>query len=229
MPVVKCLSDTRWSARADAVEALTNGFQENIAVLNDLATDEHLTAEAKCDASAILKELDKLETVILLVTWQNILKRFNATSQQLQKQGLDLNTAFNLLQSLKEYVEDLRERFDDFEQIAIGKCGHNEYEGDRRRVQRRTRHHDEVDSADDTQLSPRERFRTTSYILIIDQLTTSLGDRANAYGTLRQRFALLSEITTIQTDKLRDSAADLVKSYPNDLEPCLASEISRHF
>jgi len=225
MPVVKCLSDTRWSARADAVEALANGFQQNITVLDDLAMDEHLNAEAKNEASAILKELEKLETVILLVTWQEILKRFNATSQQLQKPGLDLNTAVKLLESLTEFVQDLRERFDDFEHIAIDKCGHSEYEDDRRRVRRRKRHHDEVDSADDTQLPPRERFRTTSYIPIIDQLTTSLGDRLKAYGTLRQRFSFFSEITTMQTDKLRDSAADLVKSYPNDLEPSLVSEI----
>ncbi|XP_076028442.1 uncharacterized protein LOC143017537 [Oratosquilla oratoria] len=225
LPVIKCLSDTRWSARADAVEAITNGYEQNIVVLENLAMDEHLNADARCEASGLLQEMEKLETVILLVTWQNILKRFNATSQHLQKPGLDLNTAVNLLKSLTEFVQDQRDRFDDYEQIAVQKCGHNEYKDDRGRVQRRKRHHDEADSAEDTKLSPRERFRTTSYIPIIDQLILSLRDRLKSYETLQQRFASLPHIMAMQTDKLRDFAANLVRSYLNDLGPCLVSEI----
>lgn len=92
-------------------------------------------------------------------------------------------------------------------------------------MQRRKRHHDEADSAEDTKLSLRERFKTTSYISIIDQLILSLRDRLKSYETLQQRFAFLSNIMTMQTDKLRESAANLVRSYPNNLEPCLVSEI----
>lgn len=60
MLVVRCLSDTRWSESVDAIEALTNDFQQNIIIMDDLAMDEHLIAEAKCEAAAILEELEKL-------------------------------------------------------------------------------------------------------------------------------------------------------------------------
>lgn len=54
--------------------------------------DEHLNEDARCEASGLLQEMKKLETVILLVKWQNILKRFNTTGQNLQERGLDLHT-----------------------------------------------------------------------------------------------------------------------------------------
>ncbi|XP_076065259.1 uncharacterized protein LOC143039271 [Oratosquilla oratoria] len=163
-------------------------------------------------------------TVILLVTWQNMLKRFSATSQHLQKPGLDLNIAVNLLKLLIEFVQGQRYRFDDYEQIAVQKCGYNEYKDDRGCVRRRKRHHDEADSAEHKAVTQGE-FRTTSCIPINDQLILSHRDRLKSNETLQQRFAFLSDIMTRRTDKLRDSAANLVRSYPNDLEPCLVSEI----
>ena len=74
------------------------------------------------------------ENVILLVTWEDILTRFNVTSQKLQTSGLDFNTAVKLLGSLKDFVHDLRDRFDEYEKIAVEKCGHSEYEGEQRRI-----------------------------------------------------------------------------------------------
>lgn len=224
-PVVKCLSDTRWSARADAVEALSKGYEQSMNVLENLMNDDNLNGEAKCEASGIMKELDKLETVILLVTWEDILTRFNVTSQKLQTSGLDFNTAVKLLGSLKDFVHDLRDRFDEYEKIAVEKCGHSEYEGEQRRIRRRKRQYDESDSAEDAHLQPREQFRAMAYLPIIDQLATALDDRLKAYEKLGKRFGFMSHITTMETEELRKSASNLVRTYPRDLESCLVSEM----
>lgn len=48
-------------------------------------------------------------------TWQEISK----TSQHLENPSFDLKTAVKLLESLKKFVLDLWERFDDYEEIGI--------------------------------------------------------------------------------------------------------------
>ena len=45
--VVKRLSDTRWSARHDAVRALTSGYKEQIEILEEIAASEESRAEVK--------------------------------------------------------------------------------------------------------------------------------------------------------------------------------------
>ena len=51
--------------------------------------------------------------------------RFDKTNRQLQKAGLSLNTAVQLLESLLKFVEDLMPRFDEFEHRGVKKCGHS--------------------------------------------------------------------------------------------------------
>ena len=52
--VVKRLSDTRWSARHDAVRALTSGYKEQIELLEETAASEESRAEVKSDATGLV-------------------------------------------------------------------------------------------------------------------------------------------------------------------------------
>ena len=114
MTVDKNLSGTRWSARADAVKALSEGYDENIIVLEELSADNNQPAETMAEASVIVRQLRAVEIAILMEVWHTIMDRFDKTNRQLQKAGLSLNTAVQLLESLLKFVEDLRPRFDEF-------------------------------------------------------------------------------------------------------------------
>ncbi|MPC78034.1 hypothetical protein E2C01_072507 [Portunus trituberculatus] len=94
--------------------------------------------------------------------------------------------------------DNLNDRFDEYEKIAVEKCGHSEYEGEQRLIRRRKRQYDESDSAEDIHLQPREQFRTTAYLAIIDQLATTLDDRLKAYEKVEKRFGFMSHITTME-------------------------------
>ena len=74
LSVVKRLSDTRWSARGDAVKALTNAYKEHVDLSQELATDKNETVECRRDASAIHEQMNKLDTNIVLVMWNIILE-----------------------------------------------------------------------------------------------------------------------------------------------------------
>ncbi|XP_063910511.1 zinc finger MYM-type protein 1-like [Zophobas morio] len=66
---VKRLSDTRWSARADAVAAVKNGYKEIIAVLRNIGSDTETKALTRVEANAIASQLDNWETALHTVSW----------------------------------------------------------------------------------------------------------------------------------------------------------------
>ncbi|XP_068203911.1 zinc finger MYM-type protein 1-like [Palaemon carinicauda] len=227
------LVDTRWSARADAVAALSRAHKENIIVLEEFSSDLNQPAETRAEASGLLKGLKKLETVILLEVWDTVLEIFQSASIQLQKPGISLNTAVTLLESLLQFVKDLRSQFDDFEEKAMAKCdpsdvtGKVAYYADRQsqRIKKRKRHHDELDSVEDVTLTERDMFRVTAFMPIIDKLYAALTQRLAAYSDLREKFGFLSEISNKTNTELKAAAEKLVSSYPNDLEAGLESDL----
>ena len=137
---------------------------------------------------------------------------FQSASIQLQKSRLSLNTAVTLLESLLQYVKDLRSQFDDFEVKGMGKCDPNEvtsnaaYYADTQSqcIRKRKRHHDELDSMSDVTLTGRDMFRVTAFLPIIDKLC----------ATLTQRLGFLSEISNKTDTELKAAAEKLVSSYP---------------
>ena len=95
MSLVKQLSDTRWSARYEAVEALLKGYNHLCEVLQSLACD-------------VLGELD---IVILIIFWEKVLERFHQTSLSPQTSTLNLNVMVSLLESLVDFINNQRTEF----------------------------------------------------------------------------------------------------------------------
>ena len=98
--VVKRLSDTRWSAHADAVKALCEGYSNIQRALDSLACDVDQSKDTRLEAQSLSKNMDKLETVILTLFWNDVLSRFNGVSKTVQKQDVNLGVVVSLIQSL---------------------------------------------------------------------------------------------------------------------------------
>ena len=127
LPVTKALSDTRWSARHDAVRAVNKGYNENMSALEELLTNENLPRDSRLEAEGFLKKLQQLEVAILLEIWDTLLGRFQKTSLALQESGLPLNSAVNLLKSLLEFVKSQRSEFQYYEEKGMEKSVVKEY------------------------------------------------------------------------------------------------------
>ena len=56
LPVAKALSDTRWSARHDAVHAINKGYNENISALEELLNDHNQPRDSRLEADGFFKE-----------------------------------------------------------------------------------------------------------------------------------------------------------------------------
>ena len=116
--VLKCLSDTRWSARAEATKALSEGYDNIRAALLHIVQDPEQRADTQQEANGLHISLSYLDTVFMAVFWNIILERFNRVSMALQSAEIELGTAVKLLQLLQDFVSELRGNFDAIEMRA---------------------------------------------------------------------------------------------------------------
>ena len=114
-PTIKSLSDTRWEARYDALDALRKGYQAILQALRKMCNDNDEKYQSKKTARDFVSSIEKLETGILLEVWPCIMERFHKTSQTLQDSKMTLNKATNLLQGLHDFIQLLTPQFQKFE------------------------------------------------------------------------------------------------------------------
>lgn len=232
LSLVKRLSDTRWSAMYEAVHALYKGFTPICTTLETLSSDMEQKADCRNQAQSILKKLGELESAILVVFWNTILECFHKTSLSLQDPTVCLNVMVSLLESLADFVQTQRTMFDHYESQGIEVCGHDKYKSEQKRVFIRNRRYDEG-SAEETVLPPRDKFRTEVFLVVVDKMTIALQQRLEAYKEVNIKFGFLSNIINMalvplsdsEVSAIKHSAANLVSSYPDDLEPSLESEL----
>lgn len=127
IPILKRLSDTRWSARADATKALLCGFTTIKQVLDDISNNKDQKVECRDQAYGLVSKMNKLETGIMTIAWNEILERLQATNS-LQSSDQDLNTGYALYKSLHGYIQAMRSTFSHIEAKAKALIGCEEYQ-----------------------------------------------------------------------------------------------------
>jgi hypothetical protein len=123
-------------------------------------------------AVGYIKQLSKLETNILLVYWDAILQRLNASSKILQDIETDVITVQNLYESLIGYAETQSKDFSIFEQQAKDICDEENYEDNYKRIKRAKLFYD--DTQNSTTLSGRDRFKIRVFDFINSSILTEL-------------------------------------------------------
>ena len=208
LPTVKCMSDTRWSARADATEALVKGYDEINAALEEIHSEEDEKPEAKHEAGILASDM----------------QRFHRTSQALQSADQDLNTAVALFESLIEFVQSLRTRFEEFEAEGkkLSEC--DQYAEEVKRVRTRNHRYEEPGSAPELLQTPSEKFHTGTFLVVIDSLDAELRKRLNAYANIAARFGFLRKLADLSNEVI-ESAKSLQEAFPRDLEASLSDEL----
>lgn len=114
----KRLSETRWSAHADAVQPLVEYFSCYASILDYIIDDYTSKPEVRAKAAGIRKTFDKFENTVTLVFWSKMLRRINAASKKLQEKGLDLKSVSEIYASLIDFIESFFQKFDEVEENA---------------------------------------------------------------------------------------------------------------
>ena len=110
---IKGLSDTRWSSRKDAVEAVLQSLPALILALKRILKGEiNCTAKQLSDASGLLTNLTKIEFLIFLFFWKKILDDSYYLSMYLQKSNVDLCSASTLIKAFENELESIQKNYE---------------------------------------------------------------------------------------------------------------------
>ena len=105
--------------------------------------------------------------------------------------------------------------------------GTSEYAQSYNRARRRSVRQTPLDygQTPEVELSPSDRFRTRSFLPVIDQLDQSLTQRIAAYDAVSRQFGFLGKLNIMTAAEIQSAATDLVATYSDDLEDCLGNEL----
>lgn len=230
LPILKRLSDTRWSARADATKALLCGFTTIKQVLDDISNNMDQKVESRNQAYGLVSKMSKLETGIMTILWNRVLERLQASSASLQSPDQDLNTGYALYESLHGYVQAMRSTFSDIEAKAKILTGCEEYEQQTSRRRKRNTKYDDfsgsttLDEVVENQ-TPTQKFERQVFIPIIDNVLSALAKRMEAYHRVTDVFGILRQLKSLTTEEIFKRTPSIVSAYPEDLEENLGDEL----
>lgn len=228
MEVVKGLSSTRWAAHARATKALRLNFRNIHDTLNKIAEDENQKSAARDEAKSLAKKMNRFETAFLAIIWDTVLQRCEITSRALQTVELDLVTAVDLLQSLIDFVSNLRSQFKHLESQAKSLSLSQQYT-----VTRQVKRTTPADGTDEPTLvsnAGEDRFRETFFV-IIDKLISALQQRHAVYKETSTYFGFLTQLDKLSLSEIREKSILLQAKYHEDLADDFPDELGQfvHF
>ena len=152
----------------------------------------HATGDTRLHANNLL---EKFDFVFMLHFWSRVLGRFHRASKALQKSELLLSTSAELYSSLVDFLSEIRDEFDEFDQQAKATLPNINYKA----VTRRQRNAPDALS----ELSSKQRFKINSFIPMLDALEANLRRRANVYSDIAEMFLFLANLKTTKIKIVR--------------------------
>ncbi|XP_035229764.1 uncharacterized protein LOC118201724 [Stegodyphus dumicola] len=143
---VKRLSETRWSARYEAVKILCAHYDDDIrGILTNISTSEGMKPTTVIEAQTLIHQMNTLEMVLLTVIWEDLLKHVNVVNKSLQEPGIEFNTMVRLYDSLIQYLSHCRteDMYNSYYLKAKALAPDSEFKESETRVRKRKRQFDE--------------------------------------------------------------------------------------
>ncbi|KAG1652640.1 Zinc finger MYM-type protein 1 [Nymphon striatum] len=116
---VKRESETRWSARSEAVKAIHEGLDELVRLLEKLSEDSTMTPETRSGAQQLQACVLNFNFIVLLQFWNAILGKIDRVQKRLQDPTMNFKEAATDIESLEQESVTLR---DGLSQAAVKKA-----------------------------------------------------------------------------------------------------------
>ena len=106
---VKREAETRWSAKAEAVKAISEGVTELVELLESLSDDISQTMDTRNEAGTLLQNILKFNFIALLHFWNNILGKVDRVQKRLQIPTLNFKDAASDIEMFENYLKEFRD------------------------------------------------------------------------------------------------------------------------
>ncbi|KAL3179499.1 hypothetical protein MRX96_007750 [Rhipicephalus microplus] len=107
--VVKSESETRWSARVEAVKPVGRYLEKILEVVQEMSNNDQETSETKSDAALLQKRILSYDFLILLGFWNKVLVRIDRVQKRLQDPKMNFHDAALDMKALRDHFHEERE------------------------------------------------------------------------------------------------------------------------
>ena len=213
------LSDTRWSARIDAVKPLVKRPREILQSLSTVKMELDLPADVCSEVDSLANWIQSFEFVVLASFWFKTLQAIDDVSRALQSSSLTLDDEAELTKSLISTLQRIRDSWpiilEECRLVAAGLGVQEDFKETRRRKPHlflsdsQAAHHQHE--------TPELHFKINIFYVALDTLIQQISAR---HDTTMKLNAMLSFIwnPTAEADLRITKAQELSKSYPKDLK-----------
>ncbi|KAG1687021.1 Zinc finger MYM-type protein 1 [Nymphon striatum] len=216
---VKRESETRWSARSEAVKAIHEGLDELVRLLEKLSEDSTMTPETRSGAQQLQACVLNFNFIVLLQFWNAVLGKIDRVQKRLQDPTMNFKEAATDIESLEQEFVTLR---DGLSQAAVKKaktkCSIWGIEVNRR-IRRLKRMPGEL--ARDAGLSSEEEIVRVMKN-VFDRLQHEMSTRFSRLKDLNNKFGFLLDVKTLLSDTdedaMRRNCADFANFYDTDID-----------
>ena len=102
-------------------------FPEIKHALDSVSADNEQEVNTRRGEEGLSKKVENLETIFLTILWNDMLERMNKTSKVLQSKDVNILVATNLLESMKTYLQENRDKFSEYDFQARSVCPDTHY------------------------------------------------------------------------------------------------------
>ncbi|KAL4101041.1 hypothetical protein QTP88_021062 [Uroleucon formosanum] len=212
LTVKKC-AETRWESRLESVKSIRFQFKQLTDALKELfntTTDGMFKSESQ----SLLKSISCYEFILSTVIWYDILLKTNIVSKSLQGIETDISLSENLLKGLMDFFEEYRENGLEkakLEANILAKSAEVPQIFKLSRLRKKARMFN-YESEDNSAADGETIFRTTFFIIVIDQALRSLNLRFNQFKIYNEKFGFLfhiGKLKEMEDDELMKNCKDL--------------------
>lgn len=208
---LKSLSETRWSARADATRTVVEQLPEVIDALFAVSEDITCDSETSSKVTSLVQAIETFDFLVSLVVWHKVLNTVNQASVILQSRNLSIGDAVRVVTAVKEEMKQYR--LNGF-QVAVEKAKELAEKIDipptfpEHRTRRRKRLPGEM--AMDEPLTGEEKFRF--FNCLVDTVISETEERFSYLRECNRLFHILEDIRNVQkTSHHREACEELAE------------------
>ena len=221
------MSDTRWSARIDAVKPLVKRPREILQALNKLQEEFDLTSDLSNEVSSLTKWLQSFEFVLLATFWFKTLQAINDISRSLQFPNVTLDEESRLMRSLLTDIQRIQESWhlilQESKLVASGLGFQQDLKLKRRRRTKTFFGEDRTTAYEHE--NEEVGFKANIFNVVLDTLIQEINSRFQTTTKVNNRFSFIWDSSVDSNDK---KAQELSKYYPKDLRAEQFVEEIRH-
>lgn len=224
---LKCISATRWSSRANAVEALWNQFEKVVDALEEITENNEFSSDVTSMAEGRLRSLLSFKFILGLCIWKRILVQVDKCNEYLQTKSLNLSPAAKRLDALCEWLIEFKETaFDscvnEAKELAetVEVSMSSGFEDIRRGRGVNKKYMDRDAIVQNASLNAMDRFRLDFFSALCSQLIVEMKNRFEQIKSASITFGFLwgKDLVKSKPSPNYQALHELCEAYPDDLE-----------